>query len=190
MAVNDIRSLQLYELISAPLVAMIRADAEAAKATVDFIESVGFVSDDKAGTESSASRLRMAEFRYKKLDENNEVAEFVASVPLLSLVPIPAFQIKQAKVTLSAQITEVVAQKSRASLSPAAGTSVAVLRPTDLKVLTKPVATSTSNGQETKGNYHLQMEIQMGQADLPIGMEKLFNMMDQAVRDTKTDKVE
>ena len=178
--IRNIRSLELFELLSAPLVAMIQADAQAARATVEFIETVGFVPQAQGSAEDrEPGRLRMAHFRYQKLDENNELREFVASVPLLALVPVPALQIKQAKVSLTAKITDVAAEKVAA---------VTPLQERRLRVFAKPVAASGAKGQEVRTSFDLEVEISLGQADLPIGMEKMFNLLDQAIRDSKTDQ--
>ena len=194
--IQCIRSLPLHDLIGATLVAIIEADAQAARATLDFIETVGFVSPTKAqdtGASLPAGQLRIAEFKYRKLDENNEVADFVASVPLLSLVPIPALQVQDAKFKLTAQITDIAAEDktARAPTTALASANLASasianrLQPTQYKLLAKPVAASGAKDQETRGSFHLEVEITMGQADLPLGMEKLFNMMDTAIRDDK-----
>jgi len=193
--VQGIRSLPLADLIGATLVAIVQADAEAARATLDFIETVGFIPPAQEQTTEggiAAGNLRMAEFRYKKLDENNEVAEFVATVPVLALVPIPALQVKDARFKLSAQITDISqetpAPAARATPAALAATNVAAisaLQPLQYKLLAKPVAASGAKGQEVRGTFHVELEVTMGQADLPLGMEKLFNLMDQAIQDSK-----
>lgn len=199
--IQGIRSLPLHDLIGATLVAIIEADAQAAQATLEYIETVGFVTPSKPeasaeGEGIAAGKLRMAEFKYRKLDENNEVSDFVASVPVLALVPIPALQVQDARFKLTAQITDIAAQDTTApganapaALATRAATSiVSKIQPRQYQLLTKPVASSGTKDQETRGNFHLEVEITMGQADLPLGMEKLFNMMDNAIREDKAAK--
>lgn len=197
--IQGIRSLPLHDLIGATLVAIIEADAQAAQATLEYIETVGFVAPSKPETGEdgiAAGALRMAEFKYRKLDENNEVSDFVASVPVLALVPIPALQVQDARFKLTAQITDIAAQDKAApqanapgALATRAATSiVSRLQPRQYQLLTKPVASSGAKDQETRGNFHLEVEITMGQADLPLGMEKLFSMMDNAIREDKAAK--
>lgn len=182
--VRSLRALELYELLSAPLTAMIQADALAARATLEFIQTAGFVpaepGEKPAAERLPAGRLRMAEFRYRKLDENNQLAEFVAAVPVLSLVPIPSLQIKQAKVKLAAKITDVIEQKPPPA---AAGVPLVAVRP--LRVMARPAAASGARGQEVRASYDLEIEISLGQADVALGMEKILAMMDRAIQDTK-----
>ncbi len=196
---QGIRSLPLADLIGATLVAIVEADAAAARATLDFIETVGFVPPAQEQTPEggiTAGNLRMAEFRYRKLDENNEVAEFVAAVPVLALVPIPALQVRDARFKLSAQITEISQEKPAAAPAPAAPAALAAtnvvaisrLQPVRYQLLAKPTAASGAREQEVRGTFHIELEVTMGQADLPLGMEKLFNLMDQAIRDRKPDQ--
>jgi hypothetical protein len=195
-AVHGIRALPLYELISAPLVAMIEADAQAAKATLEFIEAVGFVPPEEGGPGADdgteAGRLRMAVFRYKKLDENNEISDFVASVPVLSLVPVPAIQIKEAKISFAAKIADIVREKEdKAAAAPAPGAALPQggligFLPKKAELIAKPAASSGPKDKEYRGTYHLEIEVSMGQADVPLGMEKVFGLMDQAIRDEKT----
>jgi hypothetical protein len=181
--IRGIQAMKLFELLSAPMVAMIQADVQAARATVEFIESVGFVPAEGAAVEDGKmGRLRMAEFRYQKIDENGQTSEFTVSVPLLSLVPIPAIQIKQAKVGLSAKITDVVPEKPGGARAISNAAGLATRR---LDILAKPVAASGAKGQETRGSFDLEVEITLGQADVTVGMEKIFQLLDQAVQEKK-----
>jgi len=191
--IRGIQAMKLYELLSAPMIAMVQADVQAARATVDFIEAVGFVpsTSPPPGEDTLVGRLRMAEFRYQKLDENGNITDFTVSVPLLSLVPIPAIQIKQGKIALSAKITDVVPEKVTGvrSLSAVPGVAgrAAWVASRRLDILAKPVASSGAKGQETRGSFDLEIEITLGQADMTIGMEKIFQLMDQAIHEKKVE---
>ena len=132
-------------------------------------------------------RLRMAEFRYQKVDENGNLSDFTVSVPLLSLVPIPAIQIKEAKVGLTAKITDVVPEKTATATTPAVS-KVGAFATRRLDILAKPVAASGAKGQETRGSYDLEVEIKLGQADVTAGMERIFQLLDQAFAEKKTDQ--
>ncbi len=191
-----VRSLNLHELIGATLISIVRADAEAAKATLDFVETVGFIPSEEEGeaaevdqTTIQAGQLRMAEFRYQKLDENNETSQFVASVPILSLVPIPGLQIKEAKLAFSAKISDIIPESRQPGVRTtraAAATPTLPLRriePVRHRILAKPVAASGTKNQEVKGAFHIDLELSLQQADIPIGVEKILDLMDQAIRD-------
>jgi hypothetical protein len=206
-----VRSLQLHELLGATLIAIVRADAEAAKATLEFIQTVGFVTPESEGDETEtdlqAGQLRMAEFRYRKLDENNEISEFVASVPVLSLVPIPGLQIKDAKLSLAVKLSDIVAETPSPKTSTGQPTTLqpqpsspqptalrnpflSRLRPVPYKLLAKPAATSGTKTQEMKGTFHVDIQVSLQQADIPLGLEKILELMDQSIRDQKTSNSE
>lgn len=196
---QSVRALQLHELLSAPMVAMIQADAQAARATLEFIETVGFLADASAPGGADDNRLRMARFRYKKLDENGAVAEFVAEVPVLSLVPVPALQIKEAKIALSAKIVDIAVEPAAGGTGTGAGggagtgtspagskiAAAGVLASRKLQLLAKPASTSGAKTEEVRTSFDLDIQITLGQADIPLGMEKIFQLMDQAIRDEK-----
>lgn len=195
--IRGIRSLPLHELIGSTLVAIVRADAEAAKATIEFIQAVGFgdsASEDENGNQSN--QLRLAEFRYQKRDENDQISEFVALVPILSLVPIPALQTKEARLAFSAKIIDITKDLEEAESASSASRGLTAIRsprltqlaPSKFALLAKPVAASGAKDQEIRGSFDLEIELTLGQADLPLGMEKIFNLMDQAIQDEKAPK--
>ncbi len=187
-----VRALPLAELIGAPLAAIVRADALAARATLEYVEQVGFVPRD-AGEElpagaAEAGHLRMAEFRYRKLDENQQESEFVASIPVLALVPIPSLQVKTARLSLVANVTDVVVeQKERAGAErpePTLGpVSFPFLRRPEL--IAKLAPASGPKNQEVRDTFHLEVQLSVEQADITVGLEKLSNLMDLAIRERK-----
>jgi hypothetical protein len=197
----SVRALKLHELLGATLVAVVQADALAAKATLEYIETVGFAEATESETEDSeaeaAGRLRMASFRYKKLDANNDVAEFVAEVPILSLVPIPALQIKDATLSFAVKIDDITKTTDGPTPTPAVaaaasgvGTTTPMrlldeLRPTATQLVARPAASSGAKSQEVRSTHHLELKVTMAQADIPVGMEKIFDLLDQAIQDRK-----
>jgi hypothetical protein len=123
---TDPEALHLYQLIGAPLLAVIQAEAQAAQVSADFITRVGF---EKApapslppptaqGTQPAGQpaapaaapsgmallqeggdlgALRVAEFRIDRYAGDGTPLPYVARVPVLSLYPIPLMQVKHAE---------------------------------------------------------------------------------------------
>jgi Protein of unknown function (DUF2589) len=182
--VKDLRALPLFEIIGAPLVAMVQAEILAARATVDYIEKVGFV---PGADPSQPGSLRVAEFRYTKLDENRQPAEFTARVPVLSLVPIPGVQIKTARVAFAARITDAYTEGA-ANSQTSGGTRSTWLQPalTQYRGGLAPVARDSTGTSAVKGTYELSIEVELEQMPLAPGLEKILNMMDQAIADAKS----
>jgi hypothetical protein len=189
-AIKELTSLNLYEIIAGPLIAIIEAEAQAAKTTLEYIEKVGFVeassSEEKEG-EIKVGKLRMAEFTYKKPDENGKLVEFTASVPVLSLVPVPAIQVKKAKVSFSAKITDVETVSAKTSMSKNPETKQKWLLPqrTELRA---SMGTRPTKDEKRERVYQMDIDVIIEQADVSVGLMKVFNMMDQAIQDRKAAK--
>jgi len=191
----SVRSVELHELLGAVMVALVRADALAAKATLEYIETVGFVPPrterrEEPGTTIASGRLRMASFRYRKRDENNELADFVAEVPVLSLVPIPALQVANATVSFAVKIDDITTMKDGEVPRPAPPTDgaprlVPFLQATATRLIARPAASSGAKTEETRSTHHIEIDLTMDRADIPLGLEKIFNLMDQAIVDKK-----
>ena len=175
----SVRSVQLHELLGSTMTAVIQADGLAAQATLDFVETVGFTGATGDG-DGSAGELRMATFRYTKLDANNQPAEFVAEIPVLSLVPVPALQIDEAKFSFAVKIDSV-----STTTTPAPQEGVAFAVPTKTTLFARPAYSSGPRNEEVRSTHHLEIEVTMRQADIPVGLEKVFNLMDQAIQDRK-----
>jgi hypothetical protein len=193
--VKDIRSLPLGEIIGAPLAAVVQAQTQAARATVEFIEKVGFIADEKRASELDIGKLRMAEFRYQKANENGVAADFTARVPVLSLVPIPGIQVKSARISFVAKINDAVSEKSdnaqQQRRAKGGETTASWLRPnlTSLRGSLAPAAqTNPKSGQAVRGSGELKVEIELEQMPLAPGLEKLLNLMEQAIGDEQDEK--
>jgi hypothetical protein len=103
----------LYELIGAPLAALVDAESQAARATAQFIRSVGFDRSEQVAPQegqageadvSDFGKLKMVTFRYDRPEGPDKKRTYKIQVPLLSLVPIPALQIKDAELEFFARI--------------------------------------------------------------------------------------
>lgn len=183
---RGIFAIDLGELIGSPLAALVQAEARAAMTTAEFIEEVGFrVEENESDGAKRDPRLRMARFRYTKPGVNGEPAEFTVEVPLLSLMPIPALQIKEATVGLVARITDLVkepATKESLTAAPALqGRLLDQIRRRKVRIAAKPVASSGSRTQEVRGSYDLDITIKLGQSDTTVGIERLLQVLDQSI---------
>ena len=85
--------MSLQQLISAPLVATIDADAMSTERYMKHFMSLAFESYNPA--DGSTGALRLISFNFTDSDASGG-AEKKVSVPLISLVTLPLLQIKQA----------------------------------------------------------------------------------------------
>ncbi len=74
MTVAAVEALELSQLLGSLLASVVEAQAASARATVDFVESVGF----EPGTDGE--RMRTVRLRYRKKDENSIPADFEVEV--------------------------------------------------------------------------------------------------------------
>jgi hypothetical protein len=130
-AIETISSLPFDMLIGAPLTAAINAQALGAKATVDFIQDVGFIppSNDEdmlfltAGATDAAGaplipgdlgQVRTVTFTYATTDATGAVSTAQLTVPLLTVVPIPNLQIAEMTIDFIAKISETITSTRKA----------------------------------------------------------------------------
>ena len=192
MPVTSVEALELSELLGALLGAVVDAQAASARATVDFIESVGF---EVVGTERQMRTVRM---RYTKKDENGEFAEFEVDVPLLALVNVPSLAVKQAVLTFG---YDVVTATSGTTPTPTAPTTTPT-PPTDVSALpmigrinpavltgfvrpttiapVSPGATTTTP-PSAKRTTAVDLVVTLEQQDIPIGIERLFDLAELGI---------
>ncbi len=189
-------ALSIYQLLGAPLKAMIDAETQAALATAEFIERIGF---DRSGDETPRDdpahfgKLRMVTFLHEKKGANGDIRQFKIEVPLLSLIPIPALQIKDAEIDFSILIIDEVKvnENTTSNTNPGETSSEqGIPPPFTLKNLggegireMKGTFGSSSSENSKRNSLEAQMRVKMRleQADIPAGLGKLFHIMEQNV---------
>ena len=205
---SDRAARSLYELIGAPLMALVDAESQAAKATAHFIKSMGFEPEDQPPTTAEQEarpenfgNLKMVTFRYQRRDAQGQPQMFKVEVPLLSLIPIPALQIKDAELEFFAKVIDYpkVAQPSRkpavesrqageesmSEMEQADKYDIMHLPGRDLKATFGNEYSADSAGRSRKLDMQIKMKIKMEQADIPAGLGSLFNLMQQNISTTK-----
>src|SRR5262245_29108466 len=123
MAESDKEILSLYQLIGAPLMAVVQAEAQAAQASADFIKEIGFerklpsaaVADKPEDTRSlqeggNFRDLTMLQFKHDVRGSDGVVRTHQMNVPVLSLFPIPLLQVKDAEFDFAIRILDHVAR--------------------------------------------------------------------------------
>ena len=106
--------MSLQQLISAPLVATIDADAMSTERYMKHFMSLAFESYNPA--DGSTGALRLISFNFTDSDASGG-AEKKVSVPLISLVTLPLLQIKQADFDFDINIIDAVAPEPDLQLS-------------------------------------------------------------------------
>lgn len=175
IVVSNTEALSLAETLGTVLAAIIDAQAQSARATVDFVREVGFVEGTGAG---QAEQLRTVSFRYSKLDENQNRSEFVVELPLLGMVDIPSIAIKKATIAFDYEITSATSAPVT-SPTPGGGLLERLPRPALLK---GKLADQRSASQQ---RTNLKVTVELEKAEIPPSLDRVLDILSIATRDEK-----
>ncbi len=212
MAVNpgaELSSINFGALIGGPLVAVIEAQTLAAKATAEFIKTVGF--DEK-------NQPVYVEFKYPKevqpyqpaVDAKPEVpatataaaipavaakdavlavyAEMKIEVPLLTILPIPFIRVEEATVDFNAKINSMETSSTSSEFNIGANLEVKqgwISGSAKLNVSCSYQKKSAS-GSTVERTYSMQIHVRATQDEMPAGMEKLLGILEGAIKSSPT----
>src|SRR2546428_563234 len=119
----ELQALPLEYMLASPLTAAIKAQALAAKTTVDFIEKVGLTEDPNTGDLS----VRAAEFTFSQAvpDPANPgsviLQDAKLTVPILTLAPIPYIRISDLNVSFEFKIRDVSSTQTKFEITGSFG---------------------------------------------------------------------
>lgn len=191
-ALNTVEEVDMHELFSAPVRALMLAEIQAAQSLTRFIQQMGFVetASNQAGgaqSDSTLGALRMVDFTYRAPGELNSMQNWHAHLPWLSMVPIPAIEIKDAEFEFCVQITRIesvlASNKSNAGGSPdgSTGSQVEPGGAYNFKVALGGVERQAQATGDQLSDGQMRVKIRVGQADVTSGLAYLFNVMKQSV---------
>ncbi|MEQ9062780.1 MAG: DUF2589 domain-containing protein [Vicingaceae bacterium] len=175
--ISELQSIPFYQIIGAPLLAVVQGQTQAAQATAEFIQRVGFEEQEKI---DGIGNMRMVVFSYQKPGADGILQTFTAEVPLLSLIPIPSIQVKNADFEFNIKVTDIQNSDTK---------SVLVTKDAEVgdwlsKGRTEFRATmgkmSASSAEQTV-DLQMKVSIKAEQADVTAGMAHLFRVFDQAI---------
>ncbi|MGB1237227.1 MAG: DUF2589 domain-containing protein [Pseudomonadales bacterium] len=187
---QELSSINFQSMLGGPLNAVIKAQAQSAQTSVDFIKSVGFNPSDAA---EDPGKPTMVTFTYDKPletrdDQGNVVitpTPFNLTVPILTMLPIPFIRIEETTIDFNAKINSVT--ESTTASSSELGVSLAVKGgwgpvSAELKASysSKKSASSTSKTERT---YSLAIHIRAVQDELPAGTERLLGILENSIQE-------
>jgi len=181
---QELSSIDFQSMIGGPLTAIIKAQAQSAQTSVDFIKAVGFNEDDGKPT--------MVDFTYSKpvetLDANGNVTgvtptDFKLSVPILTMLPIPFIRVEETTIDFNAKINSV--QESTTTSSSALSATLGVKAgwgPVSVNLKTSYSSKkSRSSSSKTERTYSLQIHVRAVQDELPAGTERVLGILENAI---------
>lgn len=116
---SSLSALPFDQILGAPLLAAIEAQSQAALATVDFINSVGFDSTAAGGGGALApAEVRTVSFRYSRTDPQNPSGppiQVELTVPLLTIVPIPYIRVADLNIDFELKVHQLIQTEREAA---------------------------------------------------------------------------
>lgn len=182
VATNALQSIPFGSIIGAPLSACIEAQANAAKTSWEFIRDVGLV-DTEDGKGKQAIYVN---FEFRKNGRSTTL-----SVPLLTIVPIPYLAIKDINIAFKASISASSSASTTVKKSLEVGASMKASASVNLglfkgsmemsaSVSSKKDSTSTRDSKYSV-EYTMDVSVSAGQDDMPAGMAKVLEILNQSI---------
>ena len=191
MAIGDeLSSLDFQSMIGGPLSAVVRAQAESAVTSVDFIKAVGFNTDDSGAVTDPV----MVTFAYDKPVEETDGSgnttitpkKFQLTVPFLTMLPVPFIRVEETTIDFNAKITSV--RESTTTSSHGLDTELKAKAgwgwgSASLKV-NYSYKRSTTNSAKVERTYSLAVHVRAVQDELPAGTERLLGILENVIQET------
>lgn len=168
--------MALHQLISAPLIATLKADVMTTCAYIDFLREVAF--DAGNGSERSRlGRLRTFTFRYTQSESGRKTHKSV-QIPVISLIPIPLLQIKEAVFDFNIKILDAVSEVKEESYSfnvrPRNEDNANT--PVIMRASLAPLSESNKNQRDNSLGANMKVKVVIHQADMPSGLSNLLSL--------------
>ncbi|MBN2891918.1 MAG: DUF2589 domain-containing protein [Bacteroidales bacterium] len=196
--VNDtIQAIPFENIIGGPLKAAIEAQTIAARATVDFIQQVGFKTIDSGGSEESnpqkvpPAKQDFGEVRnvvFKYVATNDDGTERIAelSVPILTIVPVPYLRIDDMTIDFTANITEMINKTSSLSVNTNTDSGLNVIVPfygaqsAGIKAKIAKTRNSSSSSKYAT-EYTMGVHLNAVQDEMPSGLAKVLGILEESI---------
>ena len=176
--------LSLAQLIGAPIHALVDAEAQSAMATARFVRAVGFTGPaDGSNGMGDLGELQMARFTRRRRNADGTEEDVEVQIPLLSMLPIPALQIKDAELDYTVKIVQTEALPQRqAEVNQ-------LMTPQQQGPLREPPATLRAAfarepraGDRRSVDMLVKMKLRIEQADMPGGLAQLLALATESSR--------
>jgi hypothetical protein len=174
---SDITDVPLYQIIGAPLLALVQGESQAAQATARFIQEIGFEQPEDEESRDDLlqyGRLKVVTFRYSKTGVGGNVTHLEVEIPVLSIIPIPALQIREADIDFAVEINSIV------ELDAPTAINIPEVPGQDSSLEPKMVAFKAGLARQDSKSA-MQIHIKVGQADTPVGLLTIFRVLDQGI---------
>lgn len=187
---DQYKGLPMGELIGSPLTAACDAQIRLAKATADFIQTVGFDVD----ASGNPGPTRQVNFNFKRPTANTNSADGTfyeeqveLSVPLLAIVKVPNLSITKVDIIFDMEVKSSFASKEQNSSQAAASDTASIgFGPFKASVTVSGSVSSHKENTRTSDNsakYHV--EVHAVDDGMPEGLARVMDILQSAVAPRK-----
>lgn len=187
---DQYKGLPMGELIGSPLTAACDAQIRLAKATADFIQTVGLDVD----ASGNPGPTRQVNFNFKRPTANTNSADGTfyeeqveLSVPLLAIVKVPNLSITKVDIIFDMEVKSSFASKEQnSSQAAASGTASIGFGPFKASVTVSGSVSSHKENTRTSDNsakYHV--EVHAVDDGMPEGLARVMDILQSAVAPRK-----
>lgn len=187
VATNALQAIPFGQIIGGPLSACVDAQREAALTTVSFINDIGLTTDKDGNKEAV-----YVKFQYRRNGKTT-----VLSIPLLTLVPIPYLAIRDINISFKANISASAStsdsqnssMKQDYGFSTSAGMNIGFARASasfNANISSKKDSAATRDSKYSV-EYTMDVNVTAGQDDMPAGMSKVLELLNESVDTVDTD---
>lgn len=166
----EFQSLPLEFIISAPLLGVIKAQAVAAQATLDFInafkgQTVDFENIVDSTTASGTSQQKV-----------------VVKAPLLAMTPVPHMRIDSFTTHFKYEIGQVVSEKKSLDMGATLDASTSGVLSKFVKASLKGNVSSQSSSESTMNRSGvLEITLHASEAPIPEGLARILNLLAKTI---------
>lgn len=204
---QELASIDFEAMIGGPLMAVVRAQAQAAITTVNFIKEVGFKKEEEQDPmeDTETKEPIYVKFKYWKETQAFQPANpgdpaavppipatpavpakyelQYLEVPALTLFPIPYLRVEETTIDFNAKINSVEYQKTDSTFKISAELEAKagwLFGSAKLKV-SSSYQKNTQEGLEVKKTFSLKVHVKAIQEDMPGGMEKVLSLLEDSI---------
>ena len=182
--------LPMDQLIGAPLAAACDAQISLAKATSDFIETVGFV-DETDSQGKQVRKVRYVAFTYDKYEEEAQKdgsiqrikREYNINLPFITIVSVPTLQVTEVDVNFMMEVKSSFSEQTKDDKQASFEAEVAGrIGPFSVKVKAQGSISSSKATQRTSDNSaKYEISVKARQSGTPEGLSKVLDILHQSI---------
>lgn len=189
---NNSQVMELQQLIAGPLVSTIEADALSSRRYLEMLQLIAF--EDATVGNSTVKRLRTIKFSYQETNVSGNRTK-VVSIPLVTLLPLPLLQIKEADFDFDINILDAISSSIDDTFDYGEGRiekGEPSARPYRLRasLAAKVGSSSASENSEQRLSANMKVHVKMRQADVPAGLANMLRLTSSNLQIEDADATE